>query len=336
MIKKIIPIFIPHIGCPKDCVFCNQKRISGSLLPAKKQDVTKQVNEGLLRLSEGEKPQIAFYGGSFTAMPESEQIPLLEAGFEFVKSGKIDSIRLSTRPDAIDEITLERLKNFGVKTIELGSQSMDETVLKMTNRGHTAEDTVRASALISGGGFELILQMMTGLPASNFKKDLETARKIANLNPSGVRVYPTVIVRDTELFDMFERGEYREHTVEEAVAICAEISAIFAEKNVPIIRMGLNPTDDLSSGTAVGGAYHPAFGELVLSRVFLNKIRPQLELFRGCEELEICVHKSRVSVMVGQGRSNIEVIVREYGVKKVKILGKNPKKDGITVQALQN
>ncbi len=331
MIKKIIPIFIPHIGCPRDCVFCNQKRISGSLLPATAQDVKEQVRLGLGRLPEGEKPQIAFYGGSFTAMPEGEQVSLLEAGFEFIKSGEIDSIRLSTRPDAIDDKTLLRLKQFGVKTIELGSQSMDETVLLATNRGHSAGDTARASDMILGSGFELILQMMTGLPLSTREKDLETARAIASLNPNGVRVYPTVIVRDTELCGMFKKGEYCEHTVEDAVSLCSEISEIFAEKNIPIIRMGLNPTDDMSGGAVVGGAYHPAFGELVLSRVYLNRILPLLEEIRGANQIEINVHKSRVSVMSGQGRANIEVIMREYGVKKVKILGKNPKKDGIFV-----
>ena len=170
---------------------------------------------------------------------------------------EINAIRLSTRPDAIDETVLERLHRYGVETVELGAQSMDAQVLRRSARGHTAEDVERASKLIKASGFRLILQMMTGLPGDTAEKDIETARKIIALEPDGVRIYPTVIVRDTALYDMWRAGKYREHTVEDAVSVCAQLVPLFEAAGIPIIRLGLNPTDDLSGGDAAGGAYHP-------------------------------------------------------------------------------
>lgn len=331
MRASIIPIFIPHTGCPMDCVFCNQRRISGSLLPATAQDVKREVEKALSLLPKSSRPQIAFYGGSFTAIPECEQLPLLEAAYEFIKAGLVSSVRLSTRPDAIDEPCLIRLKKYGVKTIELGSQSMDDEVLVKTNRGHTASDTQRASQLIHEHGFELILQMMTGLPGSNAQTDLESARKIAALRPDGVRIYPTVIVRDTALYEMWQGGEYSEHTVADAVEVCAKIVPIFDEAGIPIIRLGLNPTEELSASGAVGGAYHPALGELVLSRIYLSRIEPMLEAYRGYSHVTISVHPSRISVMVGQKKTNIIAIQSNFEIKQIKVVGFEGKKEEIRI-----
>ena len=260
--ESIIPVFVPHLGCPHNCVFCNQNRISGQLEPATPQTVIDEIENAAAFLPKGGKRQLAFYGGSFTAIPAAEQEALLGAAKTYLDRGEINAIRLSTRPDAIDETVLERLHRYGVETVELGAQSMDAQVLRRSARGHTAEDVEHASKLIKASGFRLILQMMTGLPGDTAEKDIETARKIIALEPDGVRIYPTVIVRDTALYDMWRAGKYREHTVEDAVSVCAQLVPLFEAAGIPIIRLGLNPTDDLSGGDAAGGAYHPALGEL--------------------------------------------------------------------------
>lgn len=328
--QNIIPIFIPHLGCPHDCVFCNQKRISGSLLPATADDVRHEVSSALQRLPAGSAPQIAFYGGSFTAIPASEQEELLSAAEPFLKSGQVRGIRLSTRPDAIDAPTLERLARYGVDTIELGAQSMDNEVLRTSGRGHTSEDTVTASHMIKQAGFRLVLQMMTGLPGSSKEKDIETAKRIIALQPDNVRIYPTVIIKDTELCDMYSRGEYAEHTVEDATEVCAEIVPLFENAGIGIIRLGLNPTDELSGGSAVGGAYHPALGELVQGRILLNKARV---LLSGCtgSAVTLGVNSSQVSPMVGQHRCNITALCEEFGFKTVKVRSADVKKGEILI-----
>ena len=215
---------------------------------------------------------MAFYGGSFTAIPVTEQISLFEAAKPYLDDGTISSIRLSTRPDAIDDEVLARLKRYSVQTVELGAQSLCDKVLYLSGRGHTAKEVEDASRLVKEAGFELILQMMTGLPGDTDESCLETAKKIIALKPNGVRIYPTVIVRDTALYDMWKAGKYKEHTVEDAVRVCAKLTKLFDFSGIPIIRMGLNPTEDLSGGDAVGGAYHPALGELVRSRMMLSLI----------------------------------------------------------------
>ncbi len=316
--RSIIPVFVPHLGCPHLCVFCNQRRISGEQSPATPEDVKKAITEGRARLPEGTGATLAFYGGSFTAIPAGEQEALLAAARPFLLDGSIRDIRLSTRPDAIDRETLERLRYYGVRTVELGVQSMDRAVLRLSQRGHTPEDAERAAREVKGAGFELILQMMTGLPGDTPEKSLATARKFTELRPDGVRVYPTVIIRDTPLYDMWRAGLYREHTVEDAVELCAEISEIFDKARIPIVRLGLNPTEDLSRGDAAGGAYHPALGELVLSRRYLARERALLtEADRGADVL-FAVNRGRTSAATGQKRANAETLKREYALKTVK------------------
>ena len=328
MKTSIIPVFIPHLGCPHDCVFCNQKRISGSLLPACPEDVVKAVREGLEKCGRAE---LAFYGGSFTAIALELQQALLDAAAPFLESGEISSVRLSTRPDAISTENLDMLWEKGVRTIELGSQSMVDGVLAASWRGHSAEDTERASRMIKAAGFSLILQMMTGLPGSDREKDLESARRIAALRPDGVRIYPTVIVRDTALADMWRAGEYTEHTVEDAVELCSEILPIFDEAGIPVIRLGLNPSDDLSGGDALGGAYHPALGELVKSRILLKKAREKLRFAAPGSNIVIGVHPSCVSQMTGQKRCNVNALVSEFGLESLKIIGCDMEKGEICV-----
>ena len=221
--RRILPIFVPHAGCPNDCVFCNQKRISGSLLPASAETVRAAVSV----LEPGSGYELAFYGGSFTAIPEAEQEALLAAAIPARESGAVSALRVSTRPDAVTEEKLARLRRYGVETVELGAQSMCDEVLLRSGRGHMSEDTVKAAKLVKDAGFTLILQMMTGLPGSDDARDIQTARSIAALHPDGVRIYPTVILRDTPLCDLWQAGKYREHTVEDAVRVCARILPIF-------------------------------------------------------------------------------------------------------------
>lgn len=317
--ESIIPVFVPHLGCPNDCVFCNQRRISGSQQPATAKDVKEAIETAAALLPQGVKRQLAFYGGSFTAIPVPEQLSLLGAAKEEMEKGRINSIRLSTRPDAIDGTVLRRLRDYGVETIELGAQSMDEEVLLLSGRGHTAKDVEQASRLIKDWGFRLILQMMTGLPGDTPEKSVETARRLAALKPDGVRIYPTVIVRDTALFDLWQAGRYREHTVEDAVETCARLLPIFDEAGIPIIRLGLNPTEELSGGAAAGGAYHPALGELVKSRIMYNKARALLAGTAPGSRVILEVGKGKTSQMTGQHRQNIERLCREFGLREIKI-----------------
>ena len=331
MRNSIIPVFIPHLGCPHDCVFCNQKRISGSLLPACPEDVVRALEEGLAKC---ERAELAFYGGSFTAIPMDEQCALLDAAAPYLADGRISSIRLSTRPDAISGEILEMLWKKGVRTIELGSQSMVDCVLAASWRGHTAEDTERASALIKAAGFGLVLQMMTGLPGSDMEKDIESARRIAALKPDGVRIYPTVIIRDTALADMWREGAYTEHSVEAAAETCSEILPIFETAGIPVIRLGLNPTDELSGGDALGGAYHPALGEIVRSRILLKKAREKLGFTRPGDDIVLGVHPSCVSQMTGQKRCNIASLMAEFGLGSLKIVPCDTEKGEILVDCI--
>lgn len=340
--RHVIPVFVPHLGCRNDCVFCNQKRISGALEPATPETVSRAIESAQFLKEDGTVKQLAFFGGSFTAIPAPEQDALLRAAQPFLAKYKNASLRISTRPDCINEQTLSRLMVHGVRTIELGAQSMDEAVLAASGRGHTARDTENASQLIKQYGFELILQMMTGLPEDTPEKSIGTAEELAALRPDGVRVYPTVVIRDTKLYDMWRDGTYNEHTVEDAVSLCAAVYRVFSKAGIPVIRMGLNTTEELSGGDAVAGAYHPALGELVLSRVYLDNAR---ELFKeafaqmdkGCvRSVTLGVAPERISVMTGHGRSNMRSLREEFGCETVHVAAANVKPGEIVIMCIEN
>ena len=332
--ESIIPVFVPHLGCPNDCVFCNQRRISGSLVPARPEDVAEAIERAAGVTPEGTRRQLAFYGGSFTAIPDAEQEALLGAAQPYLERGVISSIRLSTRPDAIDGAVLARLRRFGVETVELGAQSMCDRVLELSGRGHDSAAVENASKLIKAAGLDLILQMMTGLPGDTDESCIESAKKIIALEPDGVRIYPTVIVRDTVLCDMWRAGTYREHTVEDAVRICAKIVPLFNEAGIPIIRMGLNPTEELSGGDALGGAYHPALGELVFSRIMLQKARELLAEVKPESRVVLGVSRSDVSKMIGQHRCNVKALMSELSLAELKIHEASVKSGEIRIVSL--
>ena len=319
--ESIIPVFVPHLGCPNDCVFCNQRRISGSTVPAAAADVDKAIAQAAALPRTGAKRQLAFYGGSFTAIPVPQQTALLAAAKRHLAAGEIDAVRLSTRPDAIDAAVLARLREYGVETIELGAQSMCDEVLALSGRGHTAADVENASRMIRAAGFRLILQMMTGLPGDTPERCVDTARRIIALAPDGVRIYPTVIVRDTALYDLWQAGRYREHTVEDAVEYCARIVPLFESAGIPIIRLGLNPTEELSGGAAAGGAYHPALGELVRSRIMRERAETLLagaNIAPG-SAVTLGVSAAKLSQMIGQHRRNVDWLAARFRIKSLKI-----------------
>ena len=312
--RSIIPVFIPHLGCPHTCVFCNQSKITGQ--------AAGEAMESLLKLCESshENAELAFYGGSFTAIPPEVQLAYLKPAKDALDKGKLAGIRLSTRPDAVDDVTLRRLRHYGVSTIELGAQSMQNEVLRLCNRGHSAEDVRRSSALIQNEGFQLVLQMMTGLPGDDDDGALDTARQLIAMKPNAVRIYPTVIVQGTQLERMWREGSYREHSVEDAVQICSRILPLFQKAGIPVIRLGLNPTADLSSGEALAGAYHPALGELVRSRVLRNRVELLLEneSISGTDVI-IEISDSQRSQMIGQKRCNINWLQERFKLKSVRV-----------------
>ena len=306
-----IPIFVPHYGCPFDCVFCNQKRITGEGEKPSGERTERIIKAHLETLpKEGRVVEAAFFGGSFTAVETALQEELLKAAYKFLKSGEIDGIRLSTRPDFIDDEVMERLMCYGVTTIELGVQSLDEEVLVKSGRGHSAADVERAVEIIRKYPVKLGLQMMTGLPGDTTEKSLYTAREIVRLNPECVRIYPTLVIKDTELSDMYKRGEYEPQTLDGAVELAAELLEIFKAGGIEVIRVGLAATDEICEGGAlVAGPCHSAFGELAEGEIFYNKIKKLVSGKKG--DVTFLVNPADVSKAVGNGRKNIKRFLDE-------------------------
>ena len=357
--RRIIPIFIPNEGCKHECVFCDQRRITGTGTPVSASDISRLISAAIsvadakgavdaadaspavkdaaytMRAADASpaakdaaytmraadtSPEIAFYGGSFTALTEERQEELLHAAQEFLADNRCSSIRVSTRPDCVDAPAVERLKKHGVRTVELGAQSMSDDVLEASGRGHTAADVAKASAVIKAAGLSLILQMMTGLPGDSREKAVETARQFVGLKPDGVRIYPAVVVLGTELYEMWRRGEYEEHKLEDAISICADLCLIFEEASIPVIRLGLNPSDELSAGGAAAGAYHPALGELVYSRMYYNSTAALLRGVAPGSEVTVTVAKGRKSMMTGAHRENLRKLLSDFSLKSIKVV----------------
>ena len=320
-----IPIFIPHLGCPNDCVFCNQKRISGTTCFIK-EDTDRLISQALETTdSENCDIEIAFFGGSFTGIDREDMIYLLKTAHKYIEQGRVNSIRLSTRPDYIDREILEILKAYGVKTVELGLQSMDDGVLMATKRGHTSEQARSACRLIKEYGFTLIGQMMIGLPLSTAEKEIMTARTIAELC-DGARIYPTVVLRETELCQMAKRGEYTPLTLDEAVERTGEALLIFRNADKAVIRIGLQSGDELYDPDVVyGGDYHPAIGELAENYVIYKKITEILDSMNTVLEgrqLTVYCPSGWMSKVVGQKRINKEKLIKNYKFKCVKVVEK--------------
>ncbi len=317
-----IPIFIPHYGCPNACVFCNQKKITGK--PSYNKDsVKKEIDTALSTINSSEsKVELAFFGGSFTAIPRQEMLGLLEISDIYLNSGKINAVRLSTRPDAISPEILEILSSHGVKTIELGLQSFSDKVLSASKRGHTSSDSENACKAIKEFKFNLIGQMMVGLPCSTVEDEIYTAKKICSLGADGARVYPTVVFPETELKKMENAGIYTRLTVNDAVERTANVLEVFEQNGVPVIRIGLCANETLEEPEYFDN-YHPSVGELALNHIYLKMMRAYLNKYNVTNKKNIIfsVAKGKISQAVGQRRSNINILKKEYSLQTVKVEG---------------
>lgn len=319
MIKRHanIAVFVPHAGCPCQCRFCNQRHIAGQQCFPSVEDVQNACEAAKRTLSEHTKAQIAFFGGSFTAIPRDKMVFLLQAAAPYVKNGDVSGIRVSTRPDAIDEDVLAVLKDYGVTTVELGAQSMDDAVLERCQRGHTAKQVEDAARLIRKAGLSLGLQMMTGLPGDTDEGALRTARALAELHPDEVRVYPTLVIEGSPLAEDYRNGTYTPQTLEEAVALCVRLLIFFEEeRGIPVIRLGLHAEEEMMRH-CLAGPWHPAFRELCESRIFREKAEQLLKKTQKTDVV-LAVHPACVSRMVGHRRENLTAFRKNgYTVKVV-------------------
>lgn len=318
--QYIIPIFVPHLGCPNDCVFCNQKSISGQTRQVTKEDVKNIIEEHLKYIKKDSKVEVAFFGGSFTGIETEKQEELLAAAYEYIKQKKVDSIRISTRPDYIDKKILKRLKKYKVKTIELGVQSANDYILKKAGRGHTFEDVVKASKLIRWYGFDLGHQMMVGLPESTTVDEINTAKQLIKLKPKMIRIYPVLVIKNTKLEKDCNEGKYKALTVTQAVEVCKELVRLFVKKHIEVIRIGLQPTDTITNpeddkSEVVAGPFHPAFRQLVESGMWYDVIVEKIkQLNTKVKEVVVTVNPVDVNNVIGQRKDNIKNLREVYDV----------------------
>lgn len=306
-----ISLFVPHLGCPNACIFCNQKTISGKTESLKNEDILSAVNTAIKGKYDKNNSEIAFFGGSFTAIDQKLMCSYLETAKPYIGT-YFSGIRISTRPDCIDREVLSLLKSYGVTSIELGAQSMCEDVLIKNERGHTPDDTLTAAALIKEYGFSLGLQMMTGLFGSDDEKDIYTADKFIEMKPDTVRIYPTVVLENTALAELYEKGIYTPPSLEESVKLCAKLLMKFHENSIKVIRLGLHSGGNVEEGF-VAGVYHPAFRELAESEIYKNIIEEKLTgLPDG--EYTFAVSPKELSKAGGHKKSNIHYF-EERGIK---------------------
>jgi histone acetyltransferase (RNA polymerase elongator complex component) len=317
----IIPVFIPHAGCPNQCVFCNQNTVTGEKKGIPSQEEIHNIIDTFLNYKgkKRNRVQIGFYGGNFLGLETCLIRKLLSAATSYIKDGLVESIRFSTRPDTIDDSKLDIVDGFPVSTIELGVQSMDDSVLAAAKRGHTSSDTIMAVSLIKKRHYKTGLQMMIGLPGDDEKRSLYTAQRISELSPDFVRIYPTVVLAGSPLALLYKKGKYAPLSLEEGVSITKKAYLVFKEKNIKVIRMGLQATEDLREGTSIlAGPYHPAFGHLVYSEIFLDKITDALRSEPALrEEISIRVHPKNVSELRGLKNGNIGKIKMLFDIKSV-------------------
>lgn len=320
--EYIIPIFVPHLGCPNACVFCNQTKITGKQKQVTAQEVKDTIEEYLKSFKDTEnKVEVAFFGGSFTGIDEEKQNELLEAAYEYVKKGQVDSIRISTRPDYIDRKILKRLKKYKVKTIELGVQSTNNYVLAKAKRGHTFEDVKKASKLIRHHGFILGHQMMVGLPDSTALDEINTAKDLIKLKPKIVRIYPVLVIKKTELEEEYHNGEYEPLSVTQAVERCKEIADLFNQHKINIIRIGLQNTEEITDPSneksqVVAGPYHPAFRQLVEGSLWYDAIVSEIKKYNTkVKVVEIKANPEDINNIIGHKKENMKKLKELYDVE---------------------
>lgn len=315
----IIPIFITHEGCPNDCAFCNQKKITAYEKPMSLSEMKEQVKQYLSTLNpDSTYIELAFYGGSFTGIPDQHQEMYLKTAYDYLKGGHIHNIRLSTRPDYLGAEVLERLKRYKVGVVELGVQSLDDQVLLESKRGYKSECVYEGVNRLREAGIQVGIQLMLGLPGDTYDQLMETTEKVINLRPAAVRIYPTLVIQDTHLKALYDEGAYIPLDLETAVAWTAAMAKRLKADHIPIIRMGLQPTELISQGqSVVAGPFHPAFGQLVKSRLIRDEITTWLseeQKISQFKEFKVISNPKTQSLLIGQRRCNLEYF-RAQGYK---------------------
>lgn len=322
-----IPIFVPHLGCPHRCVFCNQWQSSGERKIPDGEAIKKKIELYLSTIPDSvERIEVAFFGGSFSGIETEKQEEFLRAAYRFKKAGSIHAIRLSTRPDYIDEERLRLLKSYETETVELGVQSFSDRVLAASQRGHTVSDTYKAIDLLKGNGFNLVIQLMPGLPEETTDSSIRSAEIAASLRPSSVRIYPTVVLDNTRLAEMYHAGQYRALSMEEAVETCKEMLIIFNEQGIPVIRIGLHPFSEDARENIIDGPYHPAFGFLVKSRIKREIMETRIaETLGGShlnpkKKLKLCIPELEREEYIGYKRENLKYLRNKYNRINIKFI----------------
>ncbi len=319
----IIPLFIPHVGCAHRCVFCNQVRITG----LKEQRVSpRQARERIAEFlgfkgNHRGAVEVAFYGGNFLGLPNSYRASLLSEAQKFVEKGLVKSIRCSTRPDSVSNNTLNTLAPYKVRVVEIGAQSMDDTVLALSRRGHTADHTREAVKVLKSHGLRVGLQIMPGLPGDTTQSIVETGQGVAKLKPDFVRIYPTVVVKNTALEKWYNSGRFKPLSLPEAVEITKRLFLFFQAQGISIIRMGLQATGSLlEPGNVVGGPFHPAFGHLVHSAIFFDLAVRKLESQQGLSKrVALKVYPSDIPRLMGQKKGNIKGLLKRFNLEELRV-----------------
>lgn len=322
--RYIIPIFVPHLGCPNDCIFCNQKKITNRKQAVDKAEIVNVIETQLGYFPKSDNiKEIAFFGGSFTAIDRDLMIEYLDIACEYKRRKIVNCIRISTRPDAIDEEILNILKEYGVDIIELGVQSMDDEVLRMNNRGHDSNSVVRASKLIKSYGITLGHQIMPGLYMDSFEKTVESAKRLIELKPDIVRIYPTLIIKNTMLETLYNLKIYEPLSMNEAVEISGILLKMFTENNIKVIRVGLQVTENINlENDVVAGPFHSAFRQLVEQKGYLDK---QIEIFeehniKDKKEVVIYLDRKKISYAVGNKGSNKKELLKRFNLGNIKYI----------------
>lgn len=322
--EYIIPIFVPHLGCPHACIFCNQRKISGEQKDVRAEDVRKTIEYYLDNFKDDNKlVEVAFFGGSFTAIDIDLQKELLEAANEYIQKGLVNGIRISTRPDAINKEILKMLKKYNVKTIELGVQSANNYILQKAERGHTFEDVKKASKLINRFGFILGHQMMIGLPESTTLDEINTAKALIKLKPKIVRIYPVLVIKGTKLEEEYNNGNYEPLSVVQAVERSKEVAHLFNKKKIKVIRIGLQNTDEIcepgsKTSQVVAGPYHPAFRQLVEAGMWYDVIVTKIKKFNTkVKQVQIRANPEDINNIIGHKKENVEKLKDIYEVDAI-------------------
>lgn len=320
-----IPIFIPHLGCPFQCIFCNQRKITSVMQSVPAQEVKSIIEAAIKTIPEDAEVEVAFFGGSFTAIDTKLQQEYLTIVKPYLDKGLISGVRLSTRPDFIDQAKLDLLKAGGVTTIELGVQSLDDKVLLASGRGYKSEVVYEATQLIRQYNFQLGIQLMVGLPGDNLSADLETTKKTIAIKPDMVRIYPTLVIADTYLATMYKEGKYQPLSLAEAIKVCHYMFLHFQQNGIKVIRMGLHPEEEFSqSTTLLAGPFHPSFGELVQQEIYKEQANLLLqELFKtgkNVSQVKLFVNNKDLSKLIGNHRSNVCFWQQFFNLKDIIII----------------